>query len=101
MHWVDLERWEGSAGEVQRCWPVSLNDGTLSPCRYYLLCMDGEKVQLLLLSNVETSIKYVRDAPEMIYSLGLKSRRLIILNAGLDTRIGTCPLMICAHAIIP
>lgn len=33
---------------------------------YYLLCMDGEKVRLLLLSNVETSTKYVRDAPEMI-----------------------------------
>ena len=33
MHWVDLGRWEGSAGEVQRCWPISLNDGTLSPCR--------------------------------------------------------------------
>ena len=68
MHWVDLGRWEGSAGEVQRCWPVSLNDGTLSPCRYYLLCMDGEKVQLLLVAVqcVDKYTKYVRDAPEMI-----------------------------------
>ena len=87
-------------GDVQGCWPVSLNDGTLA-LSVLSSCMDGEKVQLLLLSNVETSTKNVRDAPEMIYSLGLKSRRLIILNAGLDTRIGTCPLMICAHAISP